>query len=160
MLWVSVRIGTVQTSQLSTFHFDCFAEVDMTPYPAVTFRTIGGIIDLYVYAGPTAADVVKQHWAVIGQPAMPPYWALGFHLSRWGYENHLDLQNVIDRNIEAGMPYDVQWFDIETLLNKQVWTFSPIDFARLPAIVENLHSSRKRVVSVVVSYALVLFDFE
>ena len=35
---------------------------------------------------------------------MPPYWALGFHLSRYGYE-YLDVMDeTIQRNREAGVP--------------------------------------------------------
>ncbi len=40
----------------------------------VTFRTIGGILDVYVMLGPSAAAVVGQYHEVIGRPHMPPYW--------------------------------------------------------------------------------------
>ena len=31
------------------------------PYPAVSFRTIGGILDFYIYMGPTPENVAQQH---------------------------------------------------------------------------------------------------
>ena len=43
------------------------------------WRPIGGILDLFVLAGPTPADVLRQLTAIVGRPAMPPYWSLGFH---------------------------------------------------------------------------------
>lgn len=58
-------------------------EVILQPTPAITFRTIGGIFDIYFFLGPTPADVVKQYSEIVGKPFMPPYWSLGFHLCRY-----------------------------------------------------------------------------
>lgn len=41
-------------------------DIDIQPYPALTYTTIGGIIDLYIFTGPTAHAVAQQYWAVIG----------------------------------------------------------------------------------------------
>jgi alpha-glucosidase len=48
----------------------------------LTYRTIGGILNFYVFAGPLPQDVVKQYHEVIGKPVMIPYWSLGFHHTR------------------------------------------------------------------------------
>ena len=64
------------------------AEVDMQPTPALTFRTIGGILDVYIFTGPTADLVLEQYTAVIGRPLLPPYWALGLHLGK-GHQEHV-----------------------------------------------------------------------
>ncbi len=41
-------------------------DVDLQPLPALTYTTIGGIIDLYIFTGPTVQNVIEQYWAVIG----------------------------------------------------------------------------------------------
>jgi alpha-glucosidase len=48
---------------------------------SIGVQTTGGVLDMYVFAGPTPADVVKQLQEVVGKPAMVPMWALGFHVS-------------------------------------------------------------------------------
>ena len=56
--------------------------------PAMVYRTVGGIFDFYLFAGSSPADVIAKYWELIGRPAMPPYWAMGFQLSQYGYQKH------------------------------------------------------------------------
>ncbi len=41
-------------------------DIDLQPLPAITYSTTGGIVDLYLFTGPTAQDVIQQYWDVIG----------------------------------------------------------------------------------------------
>lgn len=54
----------------------------------LTWRTLGGTIDLYFLDGPTPSAVTEQYQTgIIGLPAMMQYWGFGFHQCRWGYAN-------------------------------------------------------------------------
>lgn len=74
------------------------------PSPGITFRTIGGNLEFFVFLGPEPESVVKQYSQIIGTTFMPPYFSLGFQLSRWGYGNTQAIQDVIDRNRDLGIP--------------------------------------------------------
>ena len=45
-------------------------------------RLTGGDLELWLLAGPTPEDVSRQYLQLVGAPALPPRWALGFHQSR------------------------------------------------------------------------------
>lgn len=45
----------------------CLADVVLQPSPALTWRTIGGILDFYVFLGPDPKSVVRQYLDVIGE---------------------------------------------------------------------------------------------
>ncbi|XP_050704809.1 uncharacterized protein LOC126990288 [Eriocheir sinensis] len=55
------------------------------PLPALTYRAIGGVLDLCVFQGPTPNDVVRRYTAVVGKPFLPPCWFLGHHQCRFCY---------------------------------------------------------------------------
>lgn len=83
-------------------------EVDLQPYDkngAITYRVMGGILDFFVFSGPSSEDVVRQYVSLIGSPIMPPFWSLGFHLCKHGYGNSSEFWKVIQRNRAAKMPY-------------------------------------------------------
>ncbi|GIY02981.1 maltase-glucoamylase, intestinal [Caerostris extrusa] len=123
-------------------------EIVLQPAPALTFRTIGGILDFYIFLGPSPEDVVKQYMEVIGLPGMPPYWALGFQLSKRGYATIEDVKALTKRTEEARIPYDVQYFDIDFMNNFKDFTFDEKRYSNLPAFVDELHEKGKKVVIV------------
>ena len=80
------------------------SEVVLQPAPALTYRTIGGILDFYIFMGPGSDQVVQQYTEVIGRPFMPPYWGLGFHLCRWGYGSTNRTLEIVKRMRAASIP--------------------------------------------------------
>ncbi len=80
----------------------------------ITWRMLGGSVDLYLYAGPSITDVLQSYQqTTVGLPVMQPYFSLGFHQCRWGYENWTVLQDVVDRFAAAHIPLETIWSDID-----------------------------------------------
>ncbi|XP_071442397.1 lysosomal alpha-glucosidase-like isoform X2 [Hetaerina americana] len=114
-------------------------EVILQPGPAVTFRAIGGIIDLHIFIGETPGDVVAQYTDVVGRSFMPPLWGLGFHLCRFGYKTLNRTREVSESVRKAGIPLDVQWNDLDYMKQGNDFTYDPVNFKGLPEFVEELH---------------------
>lgn len=76
----------------------------------ITWRPIGGSIDLYFFAGPSQAEVTRSYQRdAIGLPAMQQYSTLGYHQARWGYENWTVLQEVVDNFARFEIPLEYIW---------------------------------------------------
>lgn len=114
-------------------------DVVLQPTPAATFRIIGGILDLYVFLGPTPNDVISQYTEVIGRPFLPPYWSLGYHQCKYGYKSLNKTKAVWQRTRDAGIPFDVQWNDIDYMEENKDFTYDLIHFRELPEFVQQLH---------------------
>jgi maltase-glucoamylase len=116
------------------------------PDPSVTIRTIGGILDFFVFLGPTPEEVIQQYTWLVGRPMMPPYWSLGFQLSRYGYMNLTNMQTVNKRNRDAGVPLDVQYADIDYMDANKDFTIDPINFQGLKQYFAQLHTEGLRTI--------------
>ncbi|KAG8129188.1 hypothetical protein E2320_015988 [Naja naja] len=112
-------------------------DVLLQPSPALTWRTTGGVLDFYVFLGPDPSSVVRQYMDVIGYPFMPPYWALGFHLCRWGYTSTAITREVVKNMTAALFPLDVQWNDLDYMDAKRDFTFNKDGFRDMPDMVND-----------------------
>ncbi|XP_039716533.1 maltase-glucoamylase isoform X1 [Pteropus medius] len=124
-------------------------EIVLQPTPAVTYRAIGGILDFYVFLGNTPEQVVQEYLELIGRPALPAYWTLGFHLSRYDYGSLENLKEVVDRNRAAQLPYDVQHADIDYMDERKDFTYNPVDFKGFPEFAKELHNNGQKLVIIV-----------
>ncbi|XP_072846803.2 lysosomal alpha-glucosidase [Pogona vitticeps] len=124
-------------------------DVILQPSPALTWRTTGGILDFFVFLGPDPKSVVRQYMDVIGYPFMPPYWALGFHLCRWGYTSTAVTREVVKNMTAAHFPLDVQWNDLDYADAKRDFTFNQDGFSDMPQMVNDFHRQGRRYVMIV-----------
>uniref|UniRef100_A0A8C0ZWX1 Sucrase-isomaltase, intestinal n=1 Tax=Castor canadensis TaxID=51338 RepID=A0A8C0ZWX1_CASCN len=155
MNWKTWPIFTGTRSLMNGSSFGVFLmnsnamEVALQPAPAVTYRTIGGILDFYVFLGNTPEEVVREYLELIGRPVLPSYWALGFHLSRYDYGSLDNMREVVNRNRAAQLPYDVQHGDIDYMDERRDFTYDPVNFEGLPEFVEELHTNEQKFVIIV-----------
>ncbi|KAI5924036.1 glycoside hydrolase family 31 protein [Camillea tinctor] len=118
----------------------------------ITWRAIGGTIDLYFYSGPNPTEVIKSYQkSITGLPAMQQYWTFGFHQCRWGYKSWDDLQAVIDRFTEAEIPIETIWTDIDYMNAYRDFENDPVNFGYDKALefLSKLHGSNRHYVPII-----------
>ncbi|GMF02250.1 unnamed protein product [Ambrosiozyma monospora] len=118
---------------------------------SLTWRSISGIIDLYFYAGPTVPDAISQFVSSIGMPTLQPYWALGYHQSRWGYDSIEKLETVVENFKKKDIPLETLWSDIDYMNKSRDFTSDPKSFpeSNFTSFINKLHGSSQHYVPIV-----------
>ena len=117
----------------------------------LAYNVLGGIFDLYFFAGPEPAKITEQYHELIGLPLGTPYWGLGLHQCRWGYADWIDVAQVVANYSEAGIPLETMWSDIDYMDHRAVFTSSPTLYPRslYRQVVDSLHHNKQRFVMMV-----------
>lgn len=96
----------------------------------ITWRTLGGSIDLFFFDGPSQPEVTKQYQlGAIGLPAMQQYFSFGYHQCRWGYQNWTVLQEVVDNFRNYDIPLENIWTDIDYMQRYRDFDMDPNTFS-------------------------------
>ncbi|XP_072551280.1 sucrase-isomaltase, intestinal [Salminus brasiliensis] len=119
-------------------------DITLQPAPAVTYRTIGGVLDFYIMLGETPESIVQEFTELVGRPTIPPYWALGFQLSRWDYGSLEEVKRTVERNRAIGIPYDTQYTDIDYMEDKKDFTYDMVNFKELPEFADYMHQQGQK----------------
>ncbi|USP79208.1 glycoside hydrolase family 31 protein [Curvularia clavata] len=95
----------------------------------LTWRTLGGAIDLFFFDGPSQPDVTMEYQkSAIGLPAMQQYWAFGFHQCRWGYRNWTETREIVETMKAFNIPLETIWLDIDYMDQYRDFTLDPVTF--------------------------------
>ena len=118
---------------------------------SLTFRTTGGIIDLYVFSGSTPDDVTMQYTSVVGHPTMMPYWSLGFHNCKYGYKSLSEVEGIVKNYRAAEIPLETQWMDIDYMQEYRDFSWNGAKFPadQVKQFVDGLHANGQHFVPIV-----------
>ncbi|KAL9116184.1 MAG: hypothetical protein Q9227_000555 [Pyrenula ochraceoflavens] len=117
----------------------------------VTWRTIGGSIDLYFFSGPDQPSVTRQYQEIIGLPVMQQYFTFGFHQCRWGYHNWSQVEEVVNNYESFGIPLENIWTDIDYMFQYRDFQNDPIRYPydEGQEFLQRLHDSGRHYVPII-----------
>lgn len=115
------------------------------------YNVLGGIFDLYFFAGPTPAEASKQYVELIGKPAEAPYWALGFHQCRYGTNDVVEAAETVANYSAAQIPLETQWLDIDYMFQRWGMTLDEnrFELAKMQYFVDQLKAKDQHLVMMI-----------
>lgn len=118
---------------------------------ALSYRTIGGVIDLYIFLGPEPETVVKQYQEVIGKPILPPFWSFGWHQCKYGYKDLDEVKTVVNTYAKYKLPLEAMWNDIDYMDAYKDFTWDPqrYNIEQVKKFVDDLHNKDQRYVVII-----------
>ncbi len=98
----------------------------------------------FINGGGTLAGTVSGYTHLTGRQPLPPFWALGYITSKYGYHTQQEALGAIDSLKNAGYPvdgiiFDLYWYGKETDMGRLEW-----DKKQFPDHKMMLDSLRKR----------------
>ncbi|MGE5672433.1 MAG: glycoside hydrolase family 31 protein [Mycobacterium leprae] len=107
------------------------------------------ICDLYVFAGPAIAEVIRHYTDLTGRMELPPMWTLGFHQCRWSYFPESMFREVADGFRAKDIPCDGMWLDIDYMDGYRVFTWDKARFASPERMLAEMGAQGFKVVTIV-----------
>ncbi|KAF2279870.1 uncharacterized protein EI97DRAFT_498202 [Westerdykella ornata] len=108
-----------------------------------------GLLDVFVFLGPTPQDLTRQYGELTGFTAMPQSFAIAYHQCRWNYVTDEDVKDVDRRFDKFKIPYDVIWLDIEYTQEKKYFTWDPLTFVNPTKMHKQLDKSERKLVAII-----------
>lgn len=86
-------------------------------------------IAYYYIGGGTMEKVMQNYTRLTGLQELPPYWALGYITSRFGYESRAEAEAAVDGIKDVNIPldgivFDIQWQGGVSSMGKIDWNTS------------------------------------
>ena len=103
-------------------------------------KTIGGIIDYYIIVDSSPEEVIKDIQKLLGNPFLPPYWAIGSHQSRYGFNNFTHFKETYENYYKNNISLDTMWVDIDSMNNYQIFTVNENNFKELPDFIQKIQT--------------------
>ncbi|XP_063691474.1 neutral alpha-glucosidase AB-like isoform X2 [Bolinopsis microptera] len=113
------------------------------------FMSESGLLDLFLFLGPTPKDVTRQYSNVFGPSYLPPLFAISYHQCRWNYNDQKDVLGV-DANFDKyDIPMDVIWLDIEHTDGKRYFSWDARKFPDSKEMLSTLAGKGRNMVTII-----------
>lgn len=108
--------------------FDDYAAAKMIMSNPIEYITEGTepVSYYFINGAGSIADVTTQYTKLTGRQELPPFWALGYITSKYGYKTESETRGVIDTLKQNGYPVDgvvldLYWYGKEEDMGRLSW---------------------------------------
>ncbi|KAJ6649262.1 Neutral alpha-glucosidase AB, partial [Pseudolycoriella hygida] len=123
--------------------------VDIRNSSTCHFMSEAGIIDVFVFLGPSPSDAFTQYTKLTGNVNLPQMFSIAYHQCRWNYENSSDVLNVVSNYDLFDIPLDTMWLDIDYTDDKKYFTWDRVHFPDPLGLIATLNSTGRRLTFII-----------
>lgn len=133
---IPVYLGLHSNGSYLIFYENTF-DATFTFSETATANFEGGALRYYfTYGAP--AQLVDRYTELTGRPELPPRWSLGYHQSKWGYDNEQKVREEAKKFQSYNLPISAIHLDIDCQVGYRAFTIDPERFPNLPAFTQEL----------------------
>lgn len=89
-----------------------YLDIGKTNNNILEYSVISGELSFYVIGGSTFEEIVTSYQKLVGTQQLPPRWALGNFMSRFGYVNENQVRKIYNMMKNDSIPFDAVIFDL------------------------------------------------
>lgn len=108
-----------------------------------------GLLDVFVFLGPTPQDVIGAYTDLTGTQQLPQHFSIAYHQCRWNYVTDVDVRDVDKKFDKHRIPYDVIWLDVEYTDGKKYFTWDSMTFPDPLGMQEQLDEHERKLVAII-----------
>ncbi|KAA6379304.1 MAG: Alpha-glucosidase, partial [Streblomastix strix] len=108
-----------------------------------------GRLDFFILSANTPLELIQNYALLVGTPALPPLFSLGYHQCRWNYKSEYECNQIMDNLDRYQIPYDVLWLDIEHTDGKRYFTWNKNQFLSPDLLQRRLGQEGRHLVTIV-----------
>lgn len=123
--------------------------VDVHNSSTAHFMSETGIIDVFVFLGPTPSEAFSQYTKLTGHVNLPQMFSIAYHQCRWNYESSADVLNVVENYDLYDIQLDTMWLDIDYTDEKKYFTWDRTNFPDPLGLIQTLNSTGRRLTFII-----------
>ncbi|KAI1320608.1 hypothetical protein EDD11_000130 [Mortierella claussenii] len=147
--WVDVEKTTEEQDTSLLSWIKSSKKTIWTPATKTHWISEAGVLDLFVFLGPTHRDIFRQYTSLVGTQALPQAFSIAYHQCRWNYNTQQDVAEVDDGFDKHDIPYDVLWLDIEHTDGKRYFTWDQAKFPNPADMQQSLGAKGRKMVTII-----------
>ena len=89
-----------------------YLDIGKTDSTILEYGAYSGELNFYLITGNSYPDILQSYWKLTGTQPLPPRWALGSFMSRFGYRSDKEVRDTFAKMKAEGVPFDAVIYDL------------------------------------------------
>lgn len=89
-----------------------FLDIGKSDPDILTYSVTSGELSFYIISGGSYESVMEAYHSLVGTAPLPPRWAMGNLMSRFGYTSEKQVKEIVSQMKKDSVPFDAVIFDL------------------------------------------------